>query len=214
MQDDDFEEFESSESEFERELFGDAPEHLEAPARFPGEPLEAAQGDPPLEAAPPELAPPPPPPGPPEPVPPPPAPPVAHAARVGRVRRGVPWGPFSLAPVFSARRGQAELVQTGWGANCHCHKDTGSSTRCQRNLTYGGTREELLSDLECQRQLKRWLLRGLEVDRAADNARHQHMSIPVRGLGPATDPEDLDVPPVEHPDGTITYPHAFRPKDW
>ncbi len=125
-----------------------------------------------------------------------PPPPVPHAAArpSGRTKRAQMWGPFQIARIVP---GNGE--QTGWGATCGRHgKD------CQRNLSYFGRGGRLpLNDDECVRQLKRWLIAGLAIDRTAPDARARHMKIELRTLGPQSDPEDLITPPVVPDDPAV-----------
>ncbi len=125
---------------------------------------------------------------PPVPAPPPPAPAFARP----RVNRAIQWGPFQLAPLCPGPTGK----QTGWGATCGKHKSPFVKSACRKNLTYGGARVLRLDDDACIRQLKRWLLRGLAIDFTKADGKEEHGNIDARMIGPVSDPEDLETPPV------------------
>ena len=86
---------------------------------------------------------------------------------------GVPWGPFSLAPVFSSVRqpdGSVMKIQKGWGANCLIHEDVPCTGTCKKNLS--GT-----CDLT-RRMAAHWLLLGHDV--GGSTAKTQHVAVNPR----------------------------------
>lgn len=109
------------------------------------------------------------------------APPVQPIARESRF---VPWGRWSLAPLY--RQTGAGKIQIGWGANCHEHVNAtdifGRSPRCQKLVTYGSG-PTALNDAECKRLAKCWLLMGESVQ-AGDSARSDHVRMNVRRHAP------------------------------
>lgn len=74
---------------------------------------------------------------------------------VGKQRRGVPWGPFQIAPIYS------QGSHTGWGAICNLHKDhCGGTTQCKKAIILKP--EQGIDDEICVLRLKRWLLAGTD----------------------------------------------------
>ena len=74
---------------------------------------------------------------------------------VGKQRRGVPWGPFQIAPIYS------QGSHIGWGAICGLHKDPFESTnQCRKAITLKP--EQGIDDEICVLRLKRWLLAGTD----------------------------------------------------
>ncbi len=114
------------------------------------------------------------------PVAPAPAEPAAEALQHHpRERRSEDWHGFSLAPVY--RRTQEGKVQIGWGANCHCHvnaTDGPNAPKCQKQITYGTGSSEI-SDAECQRLAKCWLVLGMGLP-MTDTCRSDHVGIRIR----------------------------------
>jgi hypothetical protein len=94
----------------------------------------------------------------------------------------VPFGPFSLSPL--SRWVGGEKIHVGWGANCHRHSNSGDAphNKCQIQVTYG-TGPRAISDEECRRLAKCWLILGRGVDESSDEARTQH----VFGVRPRRD---------------------------
>lgn len=111
---------------------------------------------------------------------------AARGARAGRQFDSEPWGPFSLSPLF--RNIGGDRVQFGWGANCYrpdsCHhhrnEDDLADARCQKQVTYGVPGRTQLTDSDCKRLAKAWLILGSTVDGSASDARTQH----VKGINP------------------------------
>lgn len=97
--------------------------------------------------------------------------------RGGRQSRVEHWGPFQLAAVFSGSK------QIGWGATCRRHTnltDLPSDPACKKQITFG---REKLSDSECRKRLKRWLLLGVAIDtEATHTARADHVAMNCRIL--------------------------------
>ena len=79
-----------------------------------------------------------------------------------------------MARVFSEGR------QIGWGADCKRHKDTADlrPLQCKKQITYGGRNVPVLTDDECQKVLKQWLIRGLDIPRGSDVGRTTHRDLP------------------------------------
>jgi hypothetical protein len=114
--------------------------------------------------------------------------------------RAIPWGRFHYAPHMRNRQlddGTTVEVQIGWGATCLHHTDVGMGASCKRTLAYKGrsAADQVLTDAECLRQVKRWLLHGMAIDSACVDGKTQHMDMDIRNLGPFTLPEDLETPP-------------------
>jgi hypothetical protein len=99
-----------------------------------------------------------------------------------REHRGIPWGPWALAPVFRNK------VQIGWGATCAQHVNRGDAACCKKQLSQGS-----FTDAECIARLKMWLLAGTGIpflDPSTENARARHLAIDPRKFpSVATDPE-------------------------
>ena len=72
--------------------------------------------------------------------------------------RGIPWGPFVISEIVS------DGVRIGWGATCKRHRDHADSAKtiCKKHLPYG--RLDPLDDASCRLRLKRWLLKGADID--------------------------------------------------
>ena len=107
---------------------------------------------------------------------------VPGAGEQVRIRRGdraTPWGPFSLASVWSKGK------QIGWGATCGRHSNPDDadhpSTQCKKMITYG---EEGISDDVCILKWKRWLHFGywMTAEELGDRPRTKHVSIGARTL--------------------------------
>ncbi|CAE7228131.1 SSRP1 [Symbiodinium natans] len=117
---------------------------------------------------------------PPAPPPPPPPPPPAQRGQQRRPRhnqrRGVPWGPFELAPIVP-HHGRT----TGWGAICGLHRDRGegaSTTQCKKAVSCGA-----MDQATCLLRLKRWLCAGLDDDLwPPQRKRSHHVSMGGPGL--------------------------------
>jgi hypothetical protein len=111
--------------------------------------------------------------------------------RAPRNRREEQWGPFKIAKVVSGE------IQIGWGASCNKHTNEGDGASCKRQLRYRGRASEpVLDDTECVRQLKRWLLAGMQINPILSDSRSQHVGLPIRHLGPQAVPEDLTSDPA------------------
>lgn len=101
----------------------------------------------------------------------PPAPVLHGPPRRPRVERGEPWGIFSVADI--ARDG----IRVGWGATCGLHTNRGDLATCKKTLSLGRD----LTNEQCIVQLKRWLLRGLEIpENGSHSARLQHGDVDAR----------------------------------
>ena len=116
-------------------------------------------------------------------------PPTAAAARLPmprRQRRGIPWGPFEIAPLVSGNR------QQGWGATCGRHRDSVDplDRQCKKHFVYG--KREPLTDEQCRRRLKKWLLRGLHIPTTDACCRSLHMSENVRAYSDDETEEELE----------------------
>ena len=110
-----------------------------------------------------------------------------------REARDIPWGDFSIAPLF--RKTPAGKVQIGWGANCGCHTNAGDvvgSTPCQKQVHYGKAGPGQLSDAECRRMAKCWLIlgRGIAGDDVEGRTRHVHR-VKVRRDAPVAWTEEV-----------------------
>lgn len=128
---------------------------------------------------------------------PPESPPAAPAAAMGRgpgqrprEQRGASWGhefgfPWQVARIYS------HGIHTGWGATCSQHSNVGDmrATVCKKALTMGAT----LSDGECQQRIKMWLLEGIRISDADDDARSQHLAMNPRRLRVLSDDEVVAV---------------------
>ena len=106
-----------------------------------------------------------------------------------------PFGQFSLAPVTRYIDGQR--IQIGWGANCgkHHNHDDGPGDRCQKQITYGKDGPNQLTDQECKRLAKAWLMLGVGAAWAnIENARwyHVHKVNPKREAPASWTHEELD----------------------
>ena len=76
------------------------------------------------------------------------------------------------------------------------HTNAGSDAVCKRNLSYRGRATgDVLDDDGCVRQLKRWLLAGMQIPAGDPKGKDRHMSLPIRELGAQRHPENLDAPP-------------------
>ena len=56
----------------------------------------------------------------------------------------------------------------------HRNQDDAAATVCKKQITYGSGKNAL-TDAECIRRLKQWLLKGLEIDATSPNARQTHV---------------------------------------
>lgn len=94
---------------------------------------------------------------------------AGRAPGVPRAARGIPWGPWTLAPVVSGG------ITIGWGATCamHCNAD-GKLGACKRQLTFGS--KSPLSETEVRCKLKKWLLMGREIQ-PGPHARDMHFQV-------------------------------------
>lgn len=122
----------------------------------------------------------------------PPAPPAAFVGpRRARVKRTNPWGPddapFGVAPI--AEKGVCVI---GMGATCFLHSNSSDehSRMCKKALTFGA---EGVTPDEATIRVKRWLIRGLQLDPNLPDCRSLHRDIDARrdcAAGPPA--EDLD----------------------
>ena len=98
-------------------------------------------------------------------------------------RRGVPWGPWSLAPLHP-RGGQ----QRGWGATCGGHRDAedGQRIACKKTISQTG-----MSNEECRIRMKMWLLAGVAIEEDDPRGRSKHMAAPFK-TEPLRDETALD----------------------
>ncbi len=99
----------------------------------------------------------------------------APAGSAGRQERGVAWGPFTLAQIWS----HGKLV--GAGATCGRHADaTGlTTTLCKKSVRFG--RNEL-PEATCFLRLKRWLVAGMDDSSWGPEARKEHIKLGGPGL--------------------------------
>ncbi len=111
-----------------------------------------------------------------------------HGARVAAGERSFAWGCFRIAQVF------LHGDPIGWGATCNRHLNAGDSATasCKKQLPYGGTRCPALSDDECVRHLKRWLLRGFTISQDGIASRNRHLEVKPRELTEPVSDEALD----------------------
>ena len=122
------------------------------------------------------------------PPPPPPPPPAAdpRPRRAGRVRRGVAWGPFEVAPIM---RGP---VAVGYGGTCKKHNNDGDcpETVCKVHLEQG-KRNPLTLD-ECRHRVKYWLYIGIGLANDAKDSRKRHLDFRPRHLELTMSEAELD----------------------
>ena len=87
---------------------------------------------------------------PPPPLPPPAAPPV-HVAALPRRRRVIPWGPFTISPVYKGAE------QVAWGGNCNCHYNAIHNVhlKCCKQISGSGN--------ESKRLIMKWLILGQDI---------------------------------------------------
>ena len=82
----------------------------------------------------------------------------------------------------------------GIGASCNRHVDhppAQTRQKCQKQMIFGGNSR--LSEDECVRRLKEWLLQGLYIERLAVGGRLRHVSMHARGSTRPPKPEaELD----------------------
>ena len=106
-----------------------------------------------------------------------------------RFHRRQAWGPWSIAPVFWHNPTE---VQIGWMASCHEHCNISDDVRskCVRQVHYG-TGPNRLSDAECRRLAKCWLLLGRDIP-VGDHSHTAHLKINLRRDAPAWTEEELD----------------------
>ena len=94
-----------------------------------------------------------------------------------------------VAPVF---RHNPTEVQIGWMASCHehCNISDDARAKCVRQIHYG-TGPNRLSDAECRRLAKCWLLLGRDIP-LGDHSRTAHLNINLRRDAPAWTEAELD----------------------
>ena len=95
--------------------------------------------------------------------------------KFARATRGLDWGPFKLAPVFSAG------IMTGYGATCGRHHDAadGPSTTCKIQVTFG---KVLMSEAEARLRVKLWCIAGVDIPDGDAFARTLHLQVKPRHL--------------------------------
>jgi hypothetical protein len=86
------------------------------------------------------------------------------------------WGPFGLSPLTRIVRG--ERVVFGWGATCRKHHNVGDKlgTQCKKQISQGQG-ADALSDDECKRLAKCWLLLGRDISDDGPRAREVHLKV-------------------------------------
>lgn len=70
-------------------------------------------------------------------------------------------------------------IHIGFGLTCGRHKNAGQGTQCKKQLAFG--RGNPLSNDECVRALKNWLLAGFLIE-GGDDARTRHVQEDARLL--------------------------------
>ena len=112
---------------------------------------------------------------------------VENLDRPAREKRGIAWGPFSIAQVYS------NGAHIGWGATCGQHVDETSGTlQCKKQLSMGTGRK--MSSADAQSRIKLWLLEGCSIPYnlkkgSPVGSRSQHVRIDARTLPVLSDQE-------------------------
>ena len=71
----------------------------------------------------------------------------------------------------------------GWGATCgRHHNDATDETVCKKQVPYKDRHGYQVSDDDCRRMAKHWLVQGLMLEETAEGPRSAHLSINPRGL--------------------------------
>ena len=95
----------------------------------------------------------------------------ADGHHVAAGTRSYSWGGFAMAEIWHAG------LQIGWGVTCNRHESVAGHTPCKKQITYG--KRNPLSDDECKRALKTWILVGFTIDDAA-GSRAAHVRVDPR----------------------------------
>ena len=97
-----------------------------------------------------------------------------------REARAEPWGPWTLARLFTHTDGGQ--VHGGWMATCREHQNEGDvqGRACRKSL-WMGTKGAIMRSDECKLSIKLWLLAGSTVAQSP-RARSEHLKINPRHL--------------------------------
>ncbi len=79
------------------------------------------------------------------------------------------------------------------------HTNEGERAECKRQLAYvtrGRRNAAPFTDFQCLRQVKRWVLAGLDIPSGALDGKTLHFAIDIATVGAQSEPEELDLPPA------------------